>query len=180
MLRAGSFWALMLVVVVCGCTKVASVAPVGERPKKILPGDWDGTWINKEQSIKIRVADQQNGVLQVAWAEEKGGRFVLESYQIEMREAGEWTMGNFKNEGSTPSYLWGLVKNDQGQIIIWTPDPEYFKKLVQEGVLPGKVEQGGDVLLEKLTPEHLKAMMSETRGVCWNWKNPIVFLRVGK
>ena len=180
MLRAGSFWALMIIVVVCGCTQVASVTPVGERPQEISHDDWDGTWLNKEQPVKIRVVDQKKGVLEVAWTEEKGGRFVLESYQIEMWQAGEWTFGNFKTKESPATYLWGLVKNDQGQIIVWTPDQAYFSKLVQTGVLPGNVDKGGDVVLKKLTSEHLKVMMSEARGVCFNWKTPIVFFRVGK
>lgn len=180
MIRAGGFWALMLVVVVCGCTKVASLSPVGERPKEIFPADWDGTWVNKEQPVKIGVVDQQNGLLQVAWVEEKDKRFVLESYQIQMWEAGEWTFGNLKtNEGPAP-YLWGLVKKDQNQIIIWPPNPAHFKKLVQTGVLPGNLEKGGDVVLQKLTLEHLKAMMSEPQGVCFNWQEPMVFFRLGK
>jgi len=180
MLRAVSFLALIMVVAVCGCMKVASVTPVGEHPKKIWHDDWDGTWLNKEQPVKIRVADEQNGVLQVAWVEEKGERLVLESYQIEMWEAGEWTFGNFKTQESTASYLWGLVKKDQRQIIIWTPDQAYFRKLVETGVLPGNVEKGGDVVLKKLTPEHLQTMMSSARSECFNWKTPIVFIRLGK
>ena len=180
MLRTGSFLALIIVVAVCGCMKVASVTPVGEHPKEIFHADWDGTWINKEQPVKIRVADQQKGVLQVAWVEEKGGRLVMESYQIEVWEAGEWTFGNFKTQESPAPYLWGLVKIDQGQIIIWPPDPAHFKNLVQTGVLPGNVEKDGDVVLKKLTSAQIKAMMSEARGVCFNWNTPIVFFRVGK
>jgi hypothetical protein len=160
MLRAAAFGALIMLVAACGCAKVASVAPVGERQKAIVPGDWEGTWINNEQAVKIKVTDPHRGVLQVAWAEEKGGRFVLESYQLEVWQSGEWNFGNFKHEEKPASYLWGLVKHDPGQIIVWTPDPEGFKKLVQTGILPGKVEKGGDVTLEKLSAENLKAMMS--------------------
>jgi hypothetical protein len=179
MLRAG-FLALMIVVVVCGCMKVASMTPVGEHPKKILHDDWDGTWINKEQTVKIKVAEQQNGVLQVAWVEEKGGHFVLESYQIEMWEAGKWIFGNYNTKESQAPYLWGLVKKDQSQIIIWTPEQSYFRKLVQTGILPGYVEKGGDVVLKRLSSEHLQEMMSPARSECFNWKTPIVFIRLGK
>jgi hypothetical protein len=180
MIRAAGFWALVLVVALCGCTKVASLTPVGERPLEVLPKDWDGTWLNREQPVKIRVVDQKNGVLEVAWAEEKGKRFVLESYQIQLRQAGAWTFGNLKNgEGPAP-YLWGLVQKEPSQLIIWPPDPKHFKKLVQTGVLPGKVEKDGDVVLKQLTPEQLKAMMSEAQGVCFDWKKPMVFFRLGK
>jgi hypothetical protein len=126
------------------------------------------------------VADQPQGMLQVGWVEDKGGRLQLESYQVEMRKSGEWLFGNIKaREGPAP-YLWGLVKLEPGQIIIWTPEQEHFKKLVQSGALPGKVDQGGDLVLEKLTPEHLKLLMSETRGVPFDWKKPLVFFRTGK
>lgn len=180
MLRARGFLTVLVVSAICGCTVVASLEPLGERPKEIFQADWDGAWIHKEQPIKIKVADQQKGMLQVAWVEEKGGRLQLESYQIEMRETGEWTFGNVKNPEGPAPYLWALVKNDQGQIIVWMPEVEHFRKLVQTGVLPGKVEKGGDVVLEKLTPEHLKAMMSEDRGVCFEWQKPLVFFRTGK
>ncbi|MBM4295591.1 MAG: hypothetical protein FJ126_11920 [Deltaproteobacteria bacterium] len=180
LLRSRVCWAVLLAAAICGCAVVASVEPVGERPKEVSPDEWGGAWIHKDHPIKIKVTDPRKGVLQVAWVEEKGGSFVLESYQIELREAGAWTLGNVKaREGSAP-YLWGLVKNDHGQIIIWTPAPEYFKKLVQTGVLPGQVEKGGDVVLEKLTSEHLNLMISEDKGVGFDWKQPLVFFRVGK
>jgi hypothetical protein len=180
MLRTGTFLALMLVVVICGCTQVASVAPVGEYPRKISPADWDGTWLNKEQPIKIKVADPQQGLLQVAWVEDKGGRLMLESYEIELRAAGEWTFGNLKTKETAAPYLWGLVQKDQGQILIWTPDQAYFRKLVETGVLPGSVTKGGDVVLQKLTPEQLQTIMSPARSECFNWKAPLVFIRLGK
>jgi hypothetical protein len=180
LLRERFCWAILLAAAVCGCAAVASVEPLGERPQKLSQDDWDGAWIHKDQPITIKVTDSQKGLLQVAWAEEKGGRFVLESYQVELREAGDWTVGNVKAKEGPAPYYWGLVKNDQGQLIICTPDPEQFTKLVQTGVLPGKVEKGGDVVLEKLTPEHLKVIMSGERGVFFEWKKPLVFLRVGK
>ncbi len=177
---AGGFWASLAVAAVCGCATVASVEPVGDRAKELFQDDWGGAWIHQDHPIMIKVADPRQGVLQVAWAEEKGGRFVLESYQIEMRETGEWTFGNVKAKEGPAPYLWALVKYEPGQIIIWTPDPAHFRKLVETGALPGKVDQGGDVALEKLSSEHLKVLMSGDRGVCFDWKTPIVFFRVGK
>jgi len=181
MLRAGSLLALMLVMVVSGCVQVAAVAPVGEHPKKISPEDWDGTWIHKEQPVKIRVTDPQQGVLQVAWVEEKRGRLEMESYQVEIWEAGAWTFGNLRVKDSPGApYHWGLVKNEEGQIIFWTPDHAYFRKLVEKGVLPGNVAKDGDVVLKKLTAEQVKTMMSPAQSECFNWKTPIVFMRLGK
>ncbi|MBM4275644.1 MAG: hypothetical protein FJ134_14460 [Deltaproteobacteria bacterium] len=180
MLWNRGWWAVLIIAAICGCTTVTSVAPVGERPQELSPEDWAGTWISKEQPIKIRVEEPRQGLLQVAWVEEKGGRLQFDSYQVELRAAGEWTFGNVKAKEGPAPYFWALVKNDEGQIIIWSPDPAQFRKLVQTGVLPGKVDQGGDVVLEKLTPAHLKAMMSGDRGVCFEWRKPLVFFRLGK
>ena len=181
MLRAVSLLALMLVLVVSGCAQVATVAPVGEHPKKLSPEDWNGTWIHKEQPVKIMVTDPQQGVLQVAWVEEKRGCLEMESYQVEIWEAGAWTFGNLRVKDSPGApYHWGLVKNEEGQIIFWSPDHAYVRKLVEQGVLPGNVAKGGDVVLKKLTAEQIKTIMSPARSECFNWMKPTVFMRLGK
>jgi hypothetical protein len=66
-----------------------------------------------------------------------------------------------------------------GQIIVWTPDPAQFRKLVQTGALRGKTERY-DIILEKLTPDDLKGALSGDQGVCFEWQNPAVFFRLGK
>jgi hypothetical protein len=180
MLRAGTFLALLLAALICGCSQVASLTPVGEHPRKISPDDWNGTWLNKEQTVRIRVADPQRGVLQVAWVEEKGGALVPESHQLELWAAGTWTFGNFKTKEAAAPYLWALVQNDHGQIIIWTPDQASFRKLVETGVLPGSVTKGGDVILQKLSGEQLQTMMSPAHSQCFHWQTPLVFIRLGK
>jgi hypothetical protein len=77
------------------------------------------------------------------------------------------------------SYYWALVKKDAGQIIVWTPNPVQFRKLVETGVLRGKLGKY-DVILEKLTTDDLKGILSSDKGVCFEWQNPIVFFRLGK
>ncbi len=179
MARVGFFFVLLTTALIFGCTTVSSVEPVGERPKEISRDEWDGTWIHKNRSVTIKVLDAPKGLLQLAWVEEKEGNLKLESYQIFIRESGEWIFGNVREKGGAAPYYWALIKKDMGQIIVWTPDPAYFKKLVQEGKLPGKVEKY-EVLLEKLRPEQLKVILSADKAVCFEWQNPVVFFRLGK
>jgi hypothetical protein len=160
-----------------GCATVSSVEPLGQHPKAMTAQDWEGTWIHKEGSISIKVLDKDRGRLQVAWAEEKQGRFELESYTVEMLQAGEWLFGNVKDKGR---YYWALVRKDGGEIIMWPPAVARFRTLVETGVLPGKVDKDGDVLLAKLAPEHLALILSGDKGHCFEWDKPTVFLRVGK
>jgi hypothetical protein len=179
MARLGGLFTLLTGALIFGCAAVSSVEPVGERPKEISQNEWGGTWINKSHSITIKVLDEQRGLLQVAWVEEKEGGLKIESYQAGIREWGEWIFGNVKEKEDSVSNYWVLIKKDAGQIIVWTPDPAQFRKLVQTGDLRGKVE-GYNTILEKLTPDDLKGILSGDKGVCFEWQNPVVFFRLGK
>lgn len=179
MARVGAFPTLLMVALILGCAAVTSVAPVGERPKEISRNEWSGTWIHKSHSMTIKVLNEQKGLLQVAWVEEKEGGLKLESHQVAIRESGEWIFGNVKEKEDAASFHWALMKKEVGQIIVWTPDPTHFRKLVQTGVLRGKAEKY-DVILEKLTSDDLKGILSGDQGVCFEWQNPFVFFRLGK
>lgn len=178
-MRVGGFLALLLSVSIFGCATVSSVEPVGERPKGILQNEWGGTWINKDHSITIKVLNESQGLLQVAWVEEKEGGLKFESHQVAIWESGEWIFGNVKEKENAASHYWALIKKEAGQIIVWTPDPAQFRKLVQKGDLRGKAERD-DVILEKLTSDDLKGILSGNKGVCFEWQNPVVFFRIGK
>jgi hypothetical protein len=179
MVRVRGIFALLMGALVFGCAAVSSVEPVGERPKEISQNEWGGTWINKTHPITIRVLDEQKGLLQVAWVEEKEGGLRIESYQVAIRESGEWIFGNVKETQDSASYHWALIKKDAGQIIVWTPDPAQFRKLVQTADLRGKVEKY-NIILDKLTLDDLKGILSGDKGVCFAWQNPVVFFRLGK
>ncbi len=178
--RLGSFFGLLAVAVIFGCAAVSSVGPVGERPKELIRDEWDGTWVLKNQSITVKVLEPQKGTLQVAWVEEKEGRLKLESYQVEIRESGDLMLGNVKEEEGALRYYWALMRKDDGQIIVWYPDPSEFGKLVEAGTLRGKVEKAGSVIVDKLTREDLKLLVSGDKRVCFDWKQPMVLFRVGK
>ncbi len=179
MARAAGFLALLTGTLIFGCAAVSSVEPVGERPKVISQNEWGGTWVNESHSITIQVLDEQKGLLQVAWVEEKGGGLKIESYRAAIRESGEWIFGNVKEREDSASHYWALIKKDAGQIIVWAPDPTQFRKLVETGVLRGKLEKY-DVILERLTLDDLKGILSGDKGACFEWQNPIVFFRLGK
>jgi hypothetical protein len=179
MARVGGLFALLTAALVLGCAAVPSIEPVGERPKAISAEEWSGTWIHENHPITIKVLDGQKGLLQVAWVEEKEGDLKLESYQVAVRESGDWIFGNVKEKGDSSSHYWALIKKDAGQIIVWTPDPAQFRRLIQTGVLRGKLE-GYDIILGRLTPDDLKIILDRDNGVSFEWQHPVVFFRVGK
>jgi hypothetical protein len=179
MARVGGFFTLLAGALIFGCAAVSSVEPVGERAKQTSQNEWGGTWIHKSHTLTIKVLNEQKGLLQVAWVEEREGGLKIESYQVAIRESGGWIFGNVKEKEDATSHYWALIKKDAGQIIVWTPDPAQFRKLVQRGVLRGKVESY-DIILEKLTADDLNKILSGDKGVYFEWDNPVVFFRLGK
>jgi hypothetical protein len=107
-------------------------------------------------------------------------KVVMKTAEVELRESGEWLFASTKAEDKdqTKGYTWGRIKNEDRQIILWLPDDKIFKRLVKDGVFPGKID-GDDVLLEELKPQHLKIITSGERGVLFEWDKPAVFVKVG-
>jgi hypothetical protein len=175
----GHLWPILLAGVIAGCATVSSVAPMGERPKELAAEEWAGTWIHQGQALVFRVVDPRNGMLDVAWVEEKGGALRLESYRVSLRESGDWMFGNAVDPGYPGRYFWALVRKEAKQILVWTPDPDQCAKLVKAGVLTGKVEEGGDVILGKLDPAQTRQLLSSSPGNCLRWAEPVVLFRLG-
>ena len=173
---------LSIISIVCivGCSGVYSTRPVGEKPHLLTPTDWEGTWIHSEGAVTMRVIDAGKGVLEVAWLEKKLDGLALESYKVYLRESGDWLFGNLENPDRPQHYLWGRVKREEGQLILWIPDLSKFTDLVKKGVLPGKVEESGDVVLDNVTAAHLKLIKSDTHGSMFQWENPITGIRLSK
>jgi hypothetical protein len=139
--------------------------------------DWEGTWYNPGGSMTIMIEDQEKGILQAAWVEESGGELAFKSFQVFLRESGEWIFCNIK-EPESDSYLWGRLKRGDNQILVWMPEASEVAALVEAGALPGTVEEDGDVVLPQLTPEQLQVMTSEKHCALLNWSEPIVLFRL--
>ncbi len=167
-----------LVIGVLGCDLVASKHPVGGEPLSLDEAEWEGTWMHEDGPMTVRVANAENGLLEVAWVEERGGELVLESIDVYLRGFGDWTFASFAGvEDEKSDLLWSRLGRDQEMVYLWWPRPEEFKLLVEEGLLPGTVEDD-DVLLDRLQPEHLAVITSEDHGVLFEWDEPMTFWRL--
>lgn len=95
-----------------------------------------------------------------------------------MRESGEWLFANTEEEDKGRGYVWGRIKNEDRQIIVWLPDDKSFGQLVKDGVFPGRLDVD-DVILDELEPQHLKIVTFAERGVLFSWDKPVSFAKVG-
>ena len=65
-----SLLALMLTLPLSGCNVVLVVLskkPLGDKPLKVDPKNWQGNWVTNEGFVSIRVTDGATGSLQLTW-----------------------------------------------------------------------------------------------------------------
>ena len=125
----------------------------------------------------MRVVDDEQGLLEAGWVDEEDGELVLETVRIHLRQHGGWTFASFAGVEDFPDYLWSRLGVDGRQVFLWWPRAEEFALLVEEGLLPGEVDEDGDVTLERLAGEQLAIVVSEPHGALFAWDEPMVFRR---
>jgi hypothetical protein len=143
----------------------------------VQPEDWEGTWYNPGGSMTIMVEDQEKGILQAAWVEESDGELAFKSFQVFLVESDEWIFCNIRDSESE-RYIWGRIKQGDNQIIVWMPEASEVAALVEAGILPGTVEEDGDVVLPQLTAEQLQVITSGEHGALLDWSDPAVLFRL--
>jgi hypothetical protein len=168
----------------CGCSAVWSVAPIGEKPAEIEAGEWEGHWQEPDgRVVALKVVDARRGALLMAsCGADDEGQTSSNTMRIELRQSHDWLFANTKaadqNE-PTENYAWVRVKNEEGRITFWAPDADKFRPLVEKGTLPGRRE-GNDVVLGRLTERQLDAIRSGKHGVLFLWDEPQTLVRIGR
>ena len=170
-------WVAVAVLSLAGCNTVYSTQPVGETVVAVAPEEWEGTWINSSMDtpVSIKVMDAQKGTLKAAWIHD----MEMETWDVHLRESGQWMFGSMKGSKQDNRLVWGRIKKDGNEVIIWTPDTAKISDLVKAGSLPGTVDEGGDVTLGELKAEHMRLIMSEDKVVL-DWANPIVLIKLSR
>jgi len=170
------------------CSGVFSTQPVGREPVTLVAEEWEGTWTDSENFLEIRIVDADSGRLEAAWIERRDGDFELERVEVLVRREGGAIFGNSLQEPESGEgreseeprrYAFFRLTRDDGKILIWWPNVDAFKALVEAGTLPGEVTEGNDVELGPLEPEHLALLAGGASSGLWQWQEPGVLFRSG-
>ncbi len=177
MKRLYVFAAFACLLAISGCHSVTSPYLVGKQPATINPEIWNGKWgadCTGDEAVQIEVVDKDKGIFRATVLNPKDPPEVVECY---LRTAGNLTFVNAKVQKEGEYHPW-LIKNEGGKmIILFSPDYDKFKSLVEKGILPGEAA-GGDISLGLLKSEHLDLITSEKEGVLFDWKDPVVLIRL--
>lgn len=186
------------------CDTVTSPVPLGEKPAVLEAEEWEGRWTNADGYLDLVVTDAANGLVRIAYEDVPEDE--CREMELQLRTSGEWTFfsvteADFERseglasspcaptrsatttdvgpagESGSASYLWGRVRLSDNAIYAWGPDPGVFVRLVNQGHLPGTVDEG-NVVLGPLSTEHYEVIISGSQGVVLDWENPLVLYRV--
>ena len=170
-----------LAMVLSACSAVLVREPIGEAPYPVQREEWEGEWIQEDGLTIIRVTDEGEGTLLIAGVEEDDDALRLETLKVTLRQSGGWVFASLRDEtasGKEDEYVWGRVRKDDNLIVVWLPDADKFKRLIEEGILPG--ETGDGILLTDLKKEHYEIITSEAQGVLFEWDEPMILRRVSR
>ena len=175
------FTTLCFLIFITGCYAVYTTHPMGQDPIKISKEKWDGTWINNDGSIVVKVTDPEKGRLIAAVIESKDNDLKLEKYDIELRGTNNFIFINIKakDKYGKEFFVWGKIKKKEREIIMWGPDIDKFRKLVTTKKLPGEIKDK-NVYLNTLNNEHIKFITSEKNALLFDVNNPGIFFRLSK
>jgi hypothetical protein len=173
--------AVALALTLSACSAVLVREPIGEAPYPVQEKEWEGEWIHEDGLIFIRVADEDEGALLLAGVEEKDEVLGLETSKVTLRRSGEWVFASLRDETASAKedeYVWARIRKADDMIIVWLPDADKFKGLIEEGILPG--ETGDGILLKDLKKEHYEIITSEAQGVLFEWDEPMILRRLSR
>jgi len=163
-----------------GCENVTSKYPLGAKPYPISSEQWAGDWstdCSGEEAVKIEVLDKDKGVIRITDMK-TGPEESLSKCECYLMEAGNWIFANAVLKDEAELYP-VRIKNVEGrQIIVWFPDADKFRRLVDQKILPGELH-GESISLGPLKSEHLELIMSGKEGVLFKWDEPSILVRRG-
>ncbi len=177
---------------ISGCSTVVSKYPIGTENYNASPDSWNGTWLSDDEFIRIKVIDPSNGILKVAWIEEKENDLKLESFtcQIKKGEKGLYlNVRDMPNEDFEGFYLWGKVKKENQKILFWLPSIRGFNKAYEAKKLKAIIEKtkpdkSGNQNVERIKlledSNSILDIIENNSGEYFDLENPIILIKIVK
>ena len=173
-----------LLIILAGCSSVQMKEPfpvsqLSEQERDQLEGIW-----NVDDDV-VQVAFASNGVAHVAWMEWENEAFQLTTFPVYLTKQDQTLYASFRFEGETlgpkssSGYSFFELKPSDNKLILWPPDVDYFKGLVESGKIKGSVEKDtySDAVLLN-TPAVKILELITTNAAAFDYKEPTIFQRV--
>lgn len=179
--------AALIVCSLIGCSTVTTVHPFGQPIATDLSAELTGTWIGAEGN-QLQIHCTREGLLTYAvteWKEDQEA-FVLESGDGVLTAIGDRIFFNDLEEGedSPSAYSFVLLRVMAGQLVVWLPNVDEFRSLVESATLEGMIEEeehSANVVLTGSSETITNALESLDLARLFDWSEPaIVLVRLKK
>lgn len=179
----------MLGCILTACPETTVSEDFGIKPASLKAGDWNGAWVSVDDDgdevVQITAIDATRGILRMSEPGKKDDKPV----DFEIRRASQdgktellfalvteqKNKDKDKEQGGSPS-LHLIRADDDGVLLVWSPNHDAIAKGIQSGQLMGTTK------LAKGDPQNHLA--SETTNYTtmlepqfWNWSEPSVLKR---
>jgi len=176
-MRVPRVWLLLaLVSVLSGCfnwSVLYSEQPLGEQVAVFEADEWDGAWLDQKGEVaSYDVSPTDTAVLLMT---SRGPDRTIgplwdckrvrdTEHPIPFRQTGRWYFPvlKLKDEDGLYGLLFAMFRHGD-TLLVYEPDLSQVRKLIEDGALPGRVENER-VILEPLASEHYKVLLSDKRG----------------
>ena len=180
--------AFLLLAFITSCSSVVSKYAVGLEDHSIIAGEWNGTWFNENETIKIHVMDESKGIIALAWIEHSQKGFKFESMTCQIKRGKNWLYANvleIPNE-KVDGYYWGKLKKENRRILLWLPSAEAFREAAEAQQTNAIVDVTHSTKLKMETTETVKLLDNPEKIVnlieisgskFFQWEDPIVLIQ---
>ena len=180
---------LILIIFLLGCGGgVVSKNIVGFEPYPLSPKELDGTWLNPEGAIVVKVIDPKNGIARVSFVQEADDFGKIENIKLQIMKGNSWLYVNMSlnDHPSNTLYKWGRVIKKKNTIVLWNPSMGDFIKAIRQNKIKGSIiekegkEKGVKVITEvRITDKakNLIELIESNDGKYFIWDDPTFFIR---
>jgi hypothetical protein len=166
-----------------GCGAPVSRGVIGSQPVVLTPEEWNGRWRSEDSTFAVRVADAENGLLELAETEEKDGALHLSTVYLYVREEPN-SAGLFFNRidpaNSDQTYTFGRMVRKNQSLVLWPARTEAMEQLIGRGAITGQATVR-DKIKQVTVTGGFEALGRELAGVNgWlmlNLDEPAIYVR---
>ena len=182
--------AALLLYLNTGCSVVTVPEPIGDEVTELDPSEWEGIWednsgiifgIDDPVIFQARVPDPASGEIELAaLVENDDDELVPRFVTVTIRGVAQadWEFASYTVEGAQGQFLWGRIVRMDDYVLVWAPDADKFKELVEQGRLRGTIDNDDNVNLETPTSEELASIAEEEWGMLFFWDEPLIYRRI--
>jgi hypothetical protein len=174
MIKARILLLIPILLMVMGCT-IPSKNMVGLQAYKVDPQQIDGTWINSDGAVALKVIDSDQGIVRMVFLENNDKP---EIFNIKIMKGKSWLYFNLlpeKNRAENKFY-WGKVKIEENKIIAWRPSDNACSKAIEEGKLLGTIEP--QCLTD--TAKNIIDLVESSENTFFQWEEPMFLIKLAK